>query len=82
MKKEKKEPNTEEAPQQEPILRKSAKIRNFVVKGIEEWTAEDVCKYFVEENFCMDDAVKFTMQKIDGHVEIAKKSSKPCHHEN
>mgnify|MGYP003536672794 CR=1 FL=1 len=50
MKKEKKEvTNTEEALQQEPILRKSAKIRNFFVKGIDEWTAEDVCKYFVAQ---------------------------------
>lgn len=47
-------------------LRRTDSVRNFFVQGIEKWTAEDVCNYFLGENFEDYYAMQFIEQEIDG----------------
>lgn len=50
------------------ILRNSVSARNYRVQEIDVWTAESVFKYFVGQNFSIEDAMVLKEQEIDGEV--------------
>lgn len=51
-----------------PILRKSYSVCNFNTTEISRWSTQDVCDYFIGQNFNMNDAFSLKEQEIDGEA--------------